>query len=110
MSKILESSDAFTFEVLKSEMPVVVDFFATWCQPCKTFSLTFDVVSSRLEDSVQAKFVKMDVERLYASVVREMGIRSIPTTAVFKKGEIVASLPGNVEESALEEFILKNVE
>jgi len=111
--KVLGDVDEFIQEVLILERPqslVVVDFYATWCEPCKQFAMTFEVVANRLCECRDVKFVKMDVELFYGGIIRDMGIRSVPTTALYIDGKLVDTLSGSVSESALEEFVTAHLD
>jgi len=87
-------------EVIK-EGKVVVDFFATWCGPCKMLSPVMDNIANDLQD---VKFFKVDVDK-NEDIAREYGIMSIPTIIVFKNGEIVNTLVGLRSKDELLEFI-----
>ena len=100
------NSDAFKDEVLNSDMPVVVDFFATWCGPCKMIAPILDELSSEYEG--KAKIVKVDVDQSKELAI-EYGIRSVPTLIFFKNGEISDKvtnvLPKDELASKIEAFI-----
>lgn len=81
---VVLTDDNFNQEVLESEIPVVVDFWATWCMPCKMFASTFEEVAAEYEGKV--KFGKLDTDA-NPKTSMQFGIRSIPTVAYFKKGE-----------------------
>ena len=73
-------------ELIESERPVLIDFFATWCQPCKVQSSVLNTVKEQVGD--KARIVKIDIDQ-YPSIVAENGVRSVPTLAVFKNGEML---------------------
>jgi thioredoxin 1 len=80
------SDDNFDTEVLKSDMPVLVDFFAEWCGPCKMMAPVIDKLSTELEGKI--KIGKIDVDA-NSAVSMKYQIQSIPTLICFKNGEIV---------------------
>ena len=87
---VVTSSD-FEQEVLQSEQPVLVDFWAPWCPPCRALAPTVDAVA--LEYAGKAKIVKLDIDE-EPEIADRYGIRSIPTLLVFKGGEKVGELVG----------------
>src|SRR5947209_15707624 len=81
---IMEVTDAnFDADVLKSEQPVLIDFWATWCGPCKALAPVVDEVAQAYNG--RAKVYKMDVDRNNATPMR-YGVRGIPTLLIFKDG------------------------
>ena len=93
-------------ELLKGDKPVVCDFWATWCGPCRMLAPVFEDVSDKLDD--QAEFVKIDVDE-NEDVAVEYGISSIPNVIVFKNGKPVANNLGFVPEAQLEAFVKNNL-
>lgn len=73
-------------ELIASERPVLIDFFATWCQPCKVQSSVLNTVKENVGDS--ARIVKIDVDQ-YPAIASQYGVRGVPTLAVFKNGELL---------------------
>lgn len=94
----------FESVVLKSDIPVVVDFWAEWCGPCKMIGPIIDELSVEMEGKV--KMVKIDVDNNTESPVN-YGIRNIPTLLFFKNGEVVDKQVGAIAKNALIEKINK---
>lgn len=82
---------SFEQEVLKSEQPVLVDFWAPWCGPCQMLMPTLEEVSNDVEGSAKVVRINIDNE---PELQRQFGIMSVPTLMVFKSGEIVETLIG----------------
>ena len=92
------------FNELMNEKAVLVDFFATWCGPCKVMSPTVEAVGKELIG--QARVLKIDVDKNEA-VANLYRIQSVPTLIIFKRGEVVWRTSGVMEKSALIEQIKK---
>ena len=104
---VLEVTDAnFEQSVLKSEQPVMVDFWATWCGPCKALSPVVDEVAQAYNG--KAKVFKMDVDRNNATPMR-YGVRGIPTLLVFKGGEVKEQIVGYVPKETIQKALDKHV-
>lgn len=73
-------------ELINSERPVLIDFFATWCQPCKVQSSVLITVKANVGD--KARIVKIDIDQ-YPAIAAEYGVRSVPTLAVFKEKKLL---------------------
>lgn len=85
MSVVTITSDNFDEEVIKSEKPVLIDFWASWCGPCKMVSPIIDEVANEVINSVKVGKVNVDEQTELAT---KFGIMSIPTLIVFKNGEV----------------------
>ena len=96
------SNDNFESEVVNSEKPVLVDFWAEWCGPCKQIAPVVEEIAD--EHSAKLKVCKMDVDANRETAV-QFGIRSIPTLLIFKNGEVAGSQIGAVSKQQLLEFI-----
>jgi thioredoxin 1 len=87
----IHDSEAFAREVLQTEGPVVVDFYADWCAPCRHVSPVIDALSEKWASAV--RFAKLDVDSA-PEVAAALGIRSIPTVAMFESGQVTAAVVG----------------
>ena len=102
---VKEVTDAtFDSEVLKSPQPVLVDFWAEWCGPCKALAPTIETLAN--ERIGKTKVCKVDVDA-NPGIAAQFGIRSIPTVMLFKGGQKVDQVIGNVPKQALENLVNK---
>ncbi len=96
----------FEAEVLKSDKPVLVDFFATWCGPCRQMLPIVTELSGEMADKI--KIVKMDVDES-PNTPQKFDIASIPTLILFKNGQVIAQHMGAMPKSELMNWINSNI-
>jgi len=92
------SDASFDEVVLKSDKPVVVDFFAEWCGPCKAMAPALDQVAEAMKDSVTV--VKVDVDQS-PGIAQKYNVRAMPTLMVFRGGEVAAQHVGALTQRAM---------
>jgi thioredoxin 1 len=100
------TDENFEGEVLKSDKPVLIDFWAPWCGPCKAIGPIVEELASEYQDKI--KVLKLNVDDSQKSAVA-YGVRSIPTLIMFKDGKVSNTLVGLVPKEKLEEFIKKSI-
>jgi thioredoxin 1 len=108
MSKNITAIDEKNFdaEVLQADVPVVVDFWAEWCAPCRMLAPIIDEVAG--EYSGKVKFVKVNVDE-NPNLSQKYSVRGIPTLILFKHGEVESSKVGMLTKSQLNAFIDSNI-
>jgi len=94
--------DSFEQKILKSEKPVMVDFWAPWCGPCKAIAPTIDALEQEYGDKITFAKVNVDNNPITPS---KYGVQAIPTLIFFKNGEIAEQITGMVAKEKLEETI-----
>ncbi len=100
------TDENFEQEVIKSDKPVLVDFWAEWCGPCRQLSPIIDELAAEYGDKVTIAKVNIDDSPEAPS---KYGVRGIPTMIFFKNGEAVATKVGAVQKTKLKEWIDENV-
>ncbi len=96
MSVLQVTGENFEREVLKADRPVILDFYADWCGPCKMMSPIIDSIAEELGDAVKVGKVNSDNEM---DLAEQFGIMSIPTIIVFKNGEVYKTFVGVTSKS-----------
>ncbi len=96
----------FDAEVLKSDVPVLVDFWAVWCGPCKAIAPAVDELAKQYKGKVKVGKLDVDTQQ---KVAQQYGIRSIPTLLLFKGGRVVDTIVGAVPKAKLEESLKKTI-
>ncbi len=106
-NKIIYTSDGnFESDVLESDIPVLVDFWAEWCGPCKMIAPILDEIADEYADKVRVAKLNIDEN---TAVPPKYGIRGIPTLILFKNGNIEATQVGAVSKSQVTAFIDSNI-
>ena len=104
---ILEVTDQnFDQDVLKSDKPVLVDFWATWCGPCRAIAPIVEELANEYQGKV--KVGKMDVDRNQSTPMR-YGVRGIPTLLVFKDGQVKEQIVGYVPKEQIEKALQRHI-
>ena len=102
MPTVTTTDNDFTTEVLESDLPVVVDFWAEWCGPCKVIGPALEEISDEMAGKV--KIVKVNIDE-NPETPMQYGVRGIPTLLIFDKGEVKAEKIGAAPKSKLSEWV-----
>jgi len=98
------TDDSFETDILKADTPVLIDFWATWCGPCRALGPIIEEIADRFKDQVKVSKINIDDN---PKVTAQYGVMSIPTLILFKEGKPLDRLVGLVPRERLEEFIKK---
>lgn len=105
--KVLTLGDNnFEAEVIQSSVPVLVDFWATWCAPCKAIAPTIDAIAEEYDGKIKVGKVNVDDSQ---ATPTKYSVRGIPTVILFKDGKVVDQIVGAVPKSQLEALIKKAI-
>ena len=98
MSILAINDKSFESEVVNSELPVLIDFWAEWCGPCKEISPILDEINNEMHKKI--KIVKVNIDD-NPNIPNQYGVQSIPTLLIFKKGEVIGTKVGACLKSEL---------
>ena len=107
MSEVILNASNFEEEVINSKEPVLVDFCATWCGPCKMIAPFIAQLADKYEGRM--KVCKANVDEV-PNIASSYGVSSIPTLIIFKDGEVVAQRIGGASLAVLDAFIMDNLQ
>jgi thioredoxin 1 len=102
MSTVKVSDDDFESNVLKAERPVLVDFWAEWCGPCKMIAPALEEIAEELQDKVTVAKLNIDDN---PQTPAKYGVRGIPTLMLFKNGEVAATKVGALAKGQLQQWV-----
>ena len=106
MATVAVTDATFEAEVINSDVPAVVDFWAEWCGPCKMIGPVLEELSTDMEG--QIKVVKVDVDS-QQQMASQLGVRGIPALFIFKDGQVVSNRAGAAPKAALEAWIKESI-
>src|SRR5436305_12644774 len=92
-------------QLIQSPQPILVDFFATWCGPCKAMEPVIKDVAKTVEGKVRV--VKVDIDR-QQQIARQYNVNAVPTFMIFKNGKIIWRHPGMIDKSSLLKMLTQN--
>jgi thioredoxin 1 len=102
MATVAVTDDTFDAEVRQSDVPVVVDFWAEWCGPCRQIGPALEEIATEMDGRI--KVAKVDVDQ-NPNTAASMGVRGIPALFIFKDGEVVSNRAGAAPKAALQTWI-----
>lgn len=106
MAVTIVTQSTFEETVLHADLPVVIDFWATWCGPCRMFAPDFETVAEELDG--QARFVKINVDE-DLDLARRYKVMSIPTLVIVKNGEVAAKNVGAFSKAEFAAWVKENL-
>ncbi|MDR9392825.1 thioredoxin [Roseovarius sp. SYSU LYC5161] len=106
MATVAVTDDTFDTEVKNADIPVVVDFWAEWCGPCKQIGPALEELSSEMDGKI--KVAKVDVDS-NPNTAAALGIRGIPALFIFKDGQVVSNKTGAAPKAALQSWIEESI-
>lgn len=100
------TDETFEEKVIKSSVPVVIDFWAEWCGPCKAIAPSLDEISEEMVNKLRV--IKLNIDE-NPNISQEYNIRSIPALMIFKNGQLQSEILGALPKSQLEKWINENI-